>query len=132
MTADGDNTVYIPEGTFSTFPISSLGYISNIEIIIDGTLLLSKNWRHFQPIEAERQDPAENGYGKYGIRIADMMQFVNCTDIVFRGKGEIDGQGFMWWVRELLKENDLGRPQLIRIENGKNIEFKEIKVRNSP
>ena len=57
---------------------------------------------------------------------------MNCSDIVFRGKGEIDGQGFMWWVREVLKENDLGRPQLLRIENGKNIEFKEIKVRNSP
>ena len=51
MTQDGDNTVYIPEGmTFSTLPISSLGYIKNIEIIIDGNLLLSKNWRHFQPM----------------------------------------------------------------------------------
>ena len=51
MTQDGDNTVYIPEGmTFSILPVDSVAYIKNIEIIIDGNLLLSKNWRHFQPM----------------------------------------------------------------------------------
>ena len=49
-TLDGDNTVYIPEGlTISTMPIRKQTYIKGIEIIIDGTLKLSKNYRHYSP-----------------------------------------------------------------------------------
>ena len=60
------------------------------------------------------------------------MNLIDVKDIVFRGKGEIDGQGYMWWVREILGKNSNGRPMMIYVWKGKNLEFSGITLRNGP
>jgi len=46
--------------------------------------------------------------------------------------GEIDGQGFMWWVREALQFNVHGRPYILEFKESSNIEMYGILVKNSP
>ncbi len=38
----------------------------------------------------------------------------------------------MWWVREWLQKNPLGRPKILRMNRARNIEFTGIKVLNGP
>ena len=64
--------------------------------------------------------------------IQQFLEFLDVDGITFRGKGEIDGQGYMWWVRELLGKNPVGRPRMIHIKKGRNIDFSGITLRNSP
>ena len=48
-TDNDDNIVEIPAGmTFSSMPIA-LSDISNIEFVVDGTLLMSKRFKEYQP-----------------------------------------------------------------------------------
>jgi hypothetical protein len=37
------------------------------------------------------------------------------TDLTIEGTGTIDGQGYMWWVREILQMNIHGRNNLVEI-----------------
>lgn len=67
-----------------------------------------------------------------GVIIEHLFDFKEATNITFRGNGEIDGQGYMWWVRELLQQNPIGRPMILNMYRAKNIEFSGISVRNSP
>lgn len=61
-----------------------------------------------------------------------MWQFIDCENLLFQGSGLIDGQGFMWWMREYVGENFDGRPDLVDMTRGRNIEWTGIKVQNSP
>jgi len=51
------------------------------------------------------------------------MTFYDIQNVTFRGEGTIDGQGFMWWVREFLGRNPNDRPRLMQINGGRNIEL---------
>jgi len=68
---------------------------------IDGTLLVSKDYKSFP----NRLDDES--------RIEDFLAFYSAVDVVFKGTGVIDGQGFMWWVREFISKNTYGRPFLV-------------------
>ena len=57
---------------------------------------------------------------------------VGGQDIVFKGSGVIDGQGYMWWMREYLQKNIHGRPYLVVLENCTDVEWTGIKLMNSP
>jgi polygalacturonase len=57
---------------------------------------------------------------------------VDCENLLFQGNGVIDGQGFLWWMREYVGNNHYGRPDLIDMSRGKKIEWTGIKVQNSP
>jgi polygalacturonase len=123
---NGDKTVIIPEGkTFSSLPVHA-SHIRDIEIVIDGTLLVSKHYEHYKT-DPERWASMTDGY-----YTEEFLTFRDVEDIIFRGKGEIDGQGYMWWIREILRKNPIGRPKVLRIVGGKNIEFSGITVRNGP
>ena len=113
-----DRTVYVPgDMTFNTMPVWADG-INNIVFQIDGTLRLSKSHHRFP-----NRSPGS---------IRDMFYFEDVDTLTFQGSGEIDGQGYMWWVRELIGRNKNGRPQLIRIQRGRNLQFSGIRWINSP
>ena len=67
-----------------------------------------------------------------GVKIEHLFDFKEATNITFKGSGEIDGQGYMWWVRELLQQNPIGRPMILSMYRSNNVEFSGISVRNSP
>lgn len=85
-TSSEEREIYIPENmTFHSMPVSA-ARVNNLTIMIDGTLKASKR-NNLWPL-----------HGK----VHDFMEFAWCNDLKFRGKGTIDGQGYMWWVREYL------------------------------
>ena len=43
----------------------------------------------------------------------------------------IDGQGFMWWMRELLQKNPYNRPNLVNFRRVRNSEWTGVKLMNS-
>lgn len=93
---------------------------TNINITIDGTIKLSKRHHHW-PLADEKN-------------IRDFMMFNDIQNVTFRGEGTVDGQGYMWWVREFLQrnKNPKGRPRLVVINGGRNLEFTGIRWLNSP
>lgn len=113
-----DRTVYVPYNTtFITYPIY-VANITNITFQIDGTIKFSK--RHNQwPLRKE-------GTTRDCIFLQDV------ENITFQGNGTVDGQGYMWWVRELFGANHNKRPILLNIQRGRNIEIKEVRWINSP
>ena len=93
---------------------------TNINITIDGTIKLSKRHHHW-PLADEDS-------------IRDFMMFRDIVNVTFRGEGTVDGQGYMWWVREFLQrnKNPKGRPRLVYIRGARNLEFTGIRWLNSP
>lgn len=117
-TTDSDRVVLVPANhTFNIMPVWAAN-ITNIVIQIDGTIRLSK--RHHLITQLRP--------GK----LYDVLYFEDVEGITFQGSGEVDGQGYMWWVRTLIALNHNGRPNLISIERGRNIEFSGVRWINSP
>ena len=83
-TGNSDNIVLVPFGmNFSSLPIDNrLNDIYNVELVVDGTLLMSKHFRHYKSYES-----TSNGNGA----ISPFIFLQDCGDIVIRGKGTIDG-----------------------------------------
>ena len=119
-TTDGSREVLVPAGhTFGMFGVWADNF-SNVTITIDGTIKLSKR-HHRWPMADEKN-------------IRDFMMFEDISDVIFRGEGTVDGQGYMWWVREFLQrnKNPKGRPRLVYIRGARNLEFTGIRWLNSP
>ena len=82
-------------------------------------MLLSKD--AFSYIKVPGEDP-------------DVLVFRNWEDFKIEGKGMIDGQGYMWWVREYIQTNppQMKRPRMFNGYNLKNFEMSGIYAINSP
>ena len=90
---------------------------ANITITVDGTIKASK--RH-------------NKWPVSGNEVRNFWSFTEIHNVTFRGIGTIDGQGYMWWIREYLSLNHKGRPDLLRVVRATNIEVTGIRFVNSP
>lgn len=113
-----EKEVYVPwNHTFHMYPIRAYNF-TNITFTIDGTIKLSKNHHKF-PLD--KKD-----------KIYSLFDFEDIENIKFQGVGTIDGQGYMWWVREYISRNPHGRPHLIKIRGALNLEFTGIRWVNSP
>jgi len=76
------------------FPIEA-NFLNDVTIRVDGTIKATqdfKNWPH-----------DHKSYVPWWF-------FNDCNNIRFEGKGVLDGQGYMWWVREFLGKNLAHRP----------------------
>ena len=60
--------------------------VQDVEIIIDGSIKASKNHDQWKNSIEKCPDPT-----KHCKKVESLMNFMNVEDIVFRGKGEIDG-----------------------------------------
>lgn len=103
----------------------------DVRLDIQGDLLASKrnaNWTIYGGKGDESS--ADNK-----LKHVPFLWFQNCDGLVLEsstGKGKIDGQGYMWWVREFLNKNLAHRPKLIEIDYSRNIEITGLFVTNSP
>jgi len=106
-----DREVYVPAGyTFSTLEINASN-VHDITFTIDGTLLHSKNFESF---------PQEEGTSG----IVDYLTMDDIENVLIRGEGVVDGQGYLWWQREYVQKNPWNsRPHLFRTYRGRNVEI---------
>ena len=98
--------------TFSSLPVRTVN-LTDVTIQIDGKLLVSKD---FESLPAK----------------SDFLMFFGAKNLTFKGEGVIDGQGYMWWIREYLQKNVNGRPNLVIINESSNVEWSGIRLINSP
>jgi len=112
-TTDGtEREVLIPQGhTFGMMACWGEEF-ANITITVDGNIKASK--RH-------------NKWPINGKSVRDFWSFTEIHNVTFRGVGTIDGQGYMWWIREYLALNHHGRPHLFVVNQATNIEITGIR-----
>ena len=119
--------VLIPEGYWFSMMTVKYEGLTNVSVRIDGTIKASK--RHtMYPFDLSYNE--EKDTWKY--RVHHFLQFDWAKKVVFKGKGTVDGQGFMWWMREYIVNNPYERPNLIDMNYGQQIEFTGIRWLNSP
>lgn len=83
-----EREVIVPANmTFNMLAVSADNW-SNMMITINGTIKLSKR-HHFWPLDAKGD-------------VLDFMMFRDIENVTFSGSGTVDGQGYMWWLREFL------------------------------
>jgi len=56
----------------------------------------------------------------------------NCKNVTYRGEGEIDGQGWMWWLKFAFNKDSNYRPRLIELTRMDGFEWAGIKLKDSP
>jgi len=124
---DESVVVWIPEGSwYSMFPIK-VENIDGLIIRIDAYIKASKRHTRYPT------DYSYRGNGSWSERVWSFLTFNYCSNLKFEGKGTVDGQGFMWWLREYIQTNGPpGRPHLHEMYHSENIEFTGIKWMNSP
>ena len=101
---------------------SRLVDIHDIEFIFEGKILAATNFKVWPYDDPKSNRPA----GLSLITIEDS------SDLYFHGQGQVDGQGFDWWIREFLVQNFQTRPCLFRTRRVRNFHFEGILVSNSP
>jgi len=116
-----DKVVTFSEGVLSMSNIE-LWSLYNVRFEIDGTILATKNWEDW---------PTDAGH-KNSVNHLHFWQVNDCNNITFAGSGTIDGQGFMWWIREWFVLNKAHRPKLVAFENVSGLEWTGLNVINSP
>lgn len=64
-------------------------------------------------------------------KVRHFLNFTEVHNFTIRGSGTVDGQGYMWWVREYIGRNPHGRPRLLYIRHATNLEFTGVRYTNS-
>ncbi len=112
----GEIMYYIPYTQEGINPYYS--YLENITLLFDGTVILHDN------ISSWPKKSDDEYINAIDIR--------NSNNIVIKGSGLIDGQGFTWWTNFLHGLIPRKRPTLIQIKDSTNILIKNLTLLNSP
>ena len=83
-----DRVVEIPKGSVITMMAWNISSLYDITIKLDGDVYATKYWKQWP------RTPS-------GDRM-HFWQFYYCDGIKIEGSGMMDGQGYMWWWREIL------------------------------
>jgi polygalacturonase len=116
----------VPEGNFYSIMPAHLTDLDGITIRIDGTIKASKRHTRY-PADLKWKS---SGYWKG--QAWTIFQINDSKNLIFEGKGTVDGQGFMWWMRDFLNKNVNMRPHLFTMERVENVEVTGIRWINSP
>ena len=118
----------MPEGmTFHMMPVWG-EYITNMTITIDGTILASKrhtNWPWTVKHDSKHPEKPPT------TQVRKLFDFYEVHNFSIVGKGTVDGQGYMWWIREYLGTNHYGRPHLMYIHSATNLEMAGVRYINA-
>jgi len=121
----GDEVVaWVPEGGWYSMMPVRFSNLEGITIRIDATIKASKRHTRY-PVDHWRGD---QGWYEH---IHHFIEIYDSKNLKFEGTGTVDGQGFMWWLREYIRKNPAGRPHLNYMERCENIEYSGIKWMNS-
>ena len=126
----GGGVVRFPPGTYLSQPIS---LHSKTTLLLEGgaTLLASPNQKDFLKTGDDWLAARTSG---------DFIPFIGgkkLTDVAITGQGTIDGNGAVWWdeaekARQKKAGYTLPRPNLIVLNNCKNVRLSGVKLLNSP
>mmetsp|Transcript_29439 Transcript_29439/g.44581 ORF Transcript_29439/g.44581 Transcript_29439/m.44581 type:complete len:280 (+) Transcript_29439:306-1145(+) len=64
--------------------------------------------------------------------VRDFLHFRDSSNITVEGKGQVEGGGYDWWVREYKKQNPNGRPHMLVMERVQTAEIEGVRFTNSP
>lgn len=114
--SETDKTVVIPSDTVLSLMPSTFSDLFNVTLRVNGTILQSVN--HLQyPHGGNRGDNTSRSEEPYNA----MFHFEKCEGVALDGNGVIEGQGFKWWVREFLSQNQYQRPFMIYFHLSRNV-----------
>jgi len=122
-------TVEFPAGTYLSKPLT-LHSKTTVQLDTGATLQASTNQTDFM------KKPGDWLKAKSG----DFAPFIggrDLRDVTFTGSGVIDGGGAVWWgeaekARQIRPGYTLPRPNLVVIEQSKNLRVENITLQNSP
>jgi polygalacturonase len=117
--SDTDRTVIISPGKNYTFlPDGPSDNLINVTVLFDGI---------FYAWHENENDWPKNKDGNHWPLIC----FTNTLNLMVKGNGVIEGNGYMWWWTVILTSND-NRPDLFTILTSRNTVIDGITVRNGP
>jgi len=128
--ANSGGTVEFPAGTYLSKPLT-VHSRTTVKLDAGSTLLASTNQADFMKI------PGDWLKVRGGSDFVPFIGGERLTDVTFTGSGVIDGGGAVWWgeaekARQIKSGYTLPRPNLIVIEQSKNLRFENITLQNSP
>lgn len=118
--AENNATILIPdEGQYFTLGVnvSSLDYIS---LQVEGTIIAHPDIDTWNYKITSRK------------RYWSMFDFADCENIHVFGGGEMNGNGYKWWVASFEVKVGGTRPYILHMTDSKNIVVEDIEFRNSP
>ena len=123
-------TVEFPAGTFLSRPLT-LHSQTTVKLDAGATLQASTNQMDFM------KTPGDWLKAKGGGEFNPFIGGQNLQDVTFTGSGVIDGGGAAWWpeaekARQIKPGYTLPRPNLIVLEQSKNVRVENITLQNSP
>ncbi len=123
-------TVEFPAGTFLSRPLT-LHSQTTVKLDAGATLQASTNQMDFM------KTPGDWLKAKGGGEFIPFIGGQNLQDVTFTGSGVIDGGGAAWWpeaekARQIKPGYTLPRPNLIVLEQSKNVRVENITLQNSP
>mmetsp|Transcript_17902 Transcript_17902/g.34219 ORF Transcript_17902/g.34219 Transcript_17902/m.34219 type:complete len:525 (-) Transcript_17902:197-1771(-) len=117
----GDRTVLVPQGnTYFFMPVRAAD-LRNVTLRVEGDLIASDLIAHWPTLP-----------GRGAPLYADILTFSGCEGVAVRGEGKIHGQGFRWWLRTLLKQDQDQRPHIMYWFQSRDILIENIRFFNSP
>lgn len=127
---ESGGTVEFPAGTYLSRPLT-LYSKTTVKLDAGAKLQASTNQVDFMKAPGNWLKAKSSG---------EFIPFIggeNLTDVTFTGGGVIDGGGQVWWpeaekAREVRPGYTLPRPNLIVIEDSKNVRVENITLQNSP
>ena len=126
----GGGTVKFPPGIYLSKPLT-IHSKTVFKIDSGATLLASTNQMDFMKVPGDWLAAKSS---------SDFIPFIggkNLTDVTFAGGGVIDGNGAVWWgeaerARQRKSGYTLPRPNLIVLDQSKNLRLENITLQNSP
>jgi polygalacturonase len=120
--AKGGGEVRLSSGTYLSAPLALKSHVHLV--LAKGAVLLGSAEIDDYPVREDAK------WRRISLLHADKV-----TDIAITGEGTVDGQGQIWWTRQLNRAKgspEDPRPMLIDITNSSSILFDGVTLQNSP
>ena len=60
-----------------------------------------------------------------------LFTFFNCSGLTIKGRGELDGQGYVWWWHDIFVQLKHSRPHMINFLECQSVRILDVFFRNS-
>ena len=105
-----------PSRTFYIGPVSRQFNRTSLTLAIEGSLVAMNDISQWRVVDG--------GY-------LAVFTFFNCSDLTIKGKGMLDGQGYVWWWHDIFVQLKHSRPHMINFLECQNVRIFDVFFRNS-